>query len=176
MRETQNPRRAPSSARTGLLAAALLPAALLPAALLLATLLVSRAHAQESSWNAIEPTAPGQQNVCVRIHDNEATYYLLDTKSPIEFSLRGPGKLRVLSRHLPIAGRTGKRCYTIRVDEDGKLVKAEPQLAMESESALLCDRSGTAGASAETIVSIPDGRHTYQVTVEEHGKAVAARF
>jgi len=146
-------------------------------ALLPATLRIESARAARNSWRSITPNGRTLETVCVRVGETQSEYCLLDARTPIQFSLRGPSKLRVLTRHLPQNGQTGKRCYTIRIEQDGTPVTSRPHLAAESKTAHLCDRQGTpAGASCETIVTIPDGRHDYRVFVEEAGKAVAARF
>lgn len=144
--------------------------------LFIAAIHVAAAHAA-TSWTSFEPTGQGLGTVCIRVGEEEATYCLLDSRPPVEFSLQGPSKLRILSRHLPRDGHTSKRCYTISVEMDGAPLKAEPQLAVESSSATLCGlRAAPVGAACETIATIPNGSHNFRVFVEEGRKEVAARF
>lgn len=130
-----------------------------------------------TSWNALEPAGPGHATACIHVGGSEVSYCIIRPDQPVELSLRGPGRLRLLSRHLPIDGRTGRRCYTIRVEQDGKLLETRPLLAGESRNATLCNHgSAPVGASRETVVAVPDGRHSYRVSIVEPEKNVGIRF
>ncbi|MBP6874555.1 MAG: hypothetical protein KBD56_00640 [Candidatus Eisenbacteria bacterium] len=131
----------------------------------------------QAAWDSIDPSSSGAAPICVRVGEDEARYFPLDSRQAVEFSLQGPGRLRTLTRHLPRDGRTAKRCYTVVIEMDGQLLKSEPQLSVESSSAVLCGLGGgPVGSACETLVRFPEGRHSFRVKIEEPGKEVAARF
>jgi hypothetical protein len=131
----------------------------------------------ETTWENLELANHEFEKVCIRIGDNDNDYYLIDPANPLTLSLRGPGKLRLLTRHLPRDGVTRSRCYTLLIDRDGERVREAPLLASQSRSANLCGNGGAAvGASEETVVSFPSGRHRFRITIEEPNKQVAVRL
>ncbi|MCK4414115.1 MAG: hypothetical protein KAY32_11270 [Candidatus Eisenbacteria sp.] len=156
---------------------ALIHLALISVALLLGAGLLCPAGGADTSWEILALPDHDLAEVCIRVGGDDAAYYLLDPGHPITLSLRGPGKLRLLTRHLPRDGRTGKRCYTLLVDRGGERVLEEPLLATQSRGATLCGSDGApVGSSEETVVSFPAGRHRFRVTIEEPDKRVAVRF
>lgn len=126
-------------------------------------------------WKEVRPTKQAGQ-ACVRVGKQDARYARLDHKKAAEFSAYGPAKLKVLTRHLPIKGKAGKRSYTLIVERDGQTV-FKRKISGSSSKATLCNGSrGPVGASRTSYVTIPKGKHAFRVRVAESGKQVAARF
>jgi hypothetical protein len=129
----------------------------------------------QMAWKAIKP-AQTTGSVCVRASGRQATYYKLSAKKATELSVYGPGRLRIVTRHLPVKGALAKRSYTLVVMRDGKVALRKTVVRGASKATLCKDKKMKVGAVRESFVSIPAGKHTYRVLVEEGGKEVVARF
>jgi hypothetical protein len=135
----------------------------------------SKTSKGQMTWTAIKP-AQATGPVCVRASGQQSTYYKLSAKKATELSVYGPGRLRIVTRHLPVKGSLTKRSYTLVVMRDGK-VALRKQVVRGASQATLCKNKKTkVGAFRESFISIPAGKHTYRVLVEEGSKEVVARF
>ncbi|MBM3316387.1 MAG: hypothetical protein FJY75_00905 [Candidatus Eisenbacteria bacterium] len=127
-------------------------------------------------WKEVQPDKAGRQT-CLRVAGKSSKYTQLDPAKGVELTVHGPSKLRILTRHLPVQGKTGKRSYTLVVERDGKTALRKKITRSRDAKAKLCTKAATAvGASGESVITVPRGKHTFRVTVDEPGKAVAARF
>jgi hypothetical protein len=129
----------------------------------------------QMTWKAIKP-AQSTGSVCVRASGQQATYYKLGPKKAAELTVYGPSRLRIVTRHLPVKGSLAKRTYTLVVMRDGKVALRKPIVRGASKATLCKNKKTKVGAIRESFISIPAGKHTYRVLVEEGGKEVVARF
>ncbi len=129
----------------------------------------------QMAWKAVKP-AQTTGAICVRASGQQATYYKLNAKKGTELSVYGPGRLRIVTRHLPLKGTLAKRAYTLVVMRDGKAALRKKIVRGASKATLCKNKQTKLGAVRESFISIPAGKHTYRVLVEEGGKNVVARF
>jgi len=113
----------------------------------------------------------------LKIGGSESTYYRLDTKKSVEFIVHGPTQVRLITRHLPVKGKIGRRSYTLQVDRDGKSVLKKKQSAPRAARGQLCgSKKERIGAARTVILRVPAGRHVYRLAVTQPGKGVAVRI
>jgi len=145
------------------------------AAILLATVAPPGAAAR-TVWTEVKPDRANAQ-VCLRFENDEGVYYRLDEKNAVELTLYGPDKLRLLTRHLPRRGNIGRRSYTLVVMRDGKVALKKLITKGRSRSVVLCnDVTQAVGASMESKITIPDGKHVVRIYVEEQDESIAVRL
>jgi hypothetical protein len=126
-------------------------------------------------WKVLKPTKSVSQ-ICLRVGGKEQSFYKLSAQKATELSVYGPGRLKVVTRHLPIKGKLSKRAYTLVVMRDGT-VALKKKITRGTSKVTLCKNKKTlAGAAIESFIKVPAGKHTYRVLVEESGKEVVARF
>ena len=93
--------------RTPRLSRSLIPAILLPLVLLAVGTHPASAKTQ---WKSFRPSkSPGR--VCVQIGAKDSRYYKLDAQEPVTFTVTGPSRVQLLTRHIPAAGETGEKSY-----------------------------------------------------------------
>jgi hypothetical protein len=135
-----------------------------------------RAKKNLVSWRALKPTKTDGK-ACVRIGASESSYYRLDTKKSIEFVVHGPTQVKLITRHLPVKKKIGRRSYTLQVDRDGTSVLKKKQSAPRATRGQLCtSKKQRVGASRTVILRVPEGRHVYRLGVTQPGKGVAVRI
>jgi len=135
-----------------------------------------KATANAVSWRAVKPTKTDGK-ACLKIGGSESTYYRLDTKKSVEFIVHGPTQVRLITRHLPVKGKIGRRSYTLQVDRDGKSVLKKKQSAPRAARGQLCgSKKERIGAARTVILRVPAGRHVYRLGVTQPGKGVAVRI
>jgi hypothetical protein len=128
------------------------------------------------SWRALKPTKTDGK-VCLRIGGSQSSYYRLDTKKSVEFIVHGPTQVKLITRHVPVKGKIGRRSYTLQVDRDGTSVLKKKQSAPRAARGQLCtSKQQRIGASRTVILRVPKGRHVYRLGVTQPGKGVAVRI
>jgi hypothetical protein len=153
-----------------------LPALIALLALALAPGAVWGARKASPTWRALQPAKTNSQ-VCVRVGASESSYYRLDAKKSTEFTVRGPTQVKLITRHLPVKGKIGRRSYTLQVERDGKSVLKKKLSAPRATRGQLCStKKQRVGASRTVLLRVPAGKHVYRLRVAETGKAVAVRI
>lgn len=128
------------------------------------------------AWRAVKPTKTDGK-VCLKIGGSESTYYRLDTKKSVEFIVHGPTQVKLITRHVPVKGKIGRRSYTLQVDRDGKSVLKKKQSAPRAARGQLCSsKKQRIGASRTVTLKVPKGRHVYRLGVTQPGKGVTVRI
>lgn len=128
------------------------------------------------AWRALKPSKTDGR-VCLKIGSSESTYYRLDTKKSLEFVVHGPTQVKLITRHVPVKGKIGRRSYTLQVDRDGKSVLKKKQSAPRAARGQLCSsQKQRVGASRTVILRVPAGRHVYRLGVTQPGKGVTVRI
>ena len=127
-------------------------------------------------WSSFRP-ARSAGRTCIHIGGKDSRYYKLDTKRAIEFTAHGPNRIRLITRHLPLRGRTDERTYTLRVVRDGREILTKTITAGRSKSATLCSDVGqAAGSGKKSYVTVPKGKHTFRVYIQEDDNPVALKI
>ena len=128
------------------------------------------------SWRPLRPTK-SDGKVCVRVGGSQSSYYRLDTKKSIEFVVHGPTQVKLITRHLPVKKKIGRRSYTLQVDRDGVSVLKKKQSAPRATRGQLCtSKKQRIGASRTVVLRVPAGRHVYRLGVTQPNKGVAVRI
>lgn len=126
----------------------------------------------EVRWRAVAPQGAREQ-VCLRIDGVEATYDKLRAETPASYRVRGPRRVKVLSRYVFAPGETGPVSGTLRFAIDGQTALADAQSLKPRTGAASC-----AGAPASplhhTYLTIPEGWHEVTVTPTSAGAGFTA--
>lgn len=114
--------------------------------------------------------------VRVRVGGKLKTYHRATSNDPVEFRIRGPVQIRVLSRLL-FDGDPPRRefRYRLRMEIDGTELRTLRQKGSVSKRAFLAS-GGLVGSLEKSIVRIPHGTHTVRVFPEEEGVEVGLRL
>jgi hypothetical protein len=130
----------------------------------------------KTQWKSFRPAkSPGR--ACVHIGTKDMRYYKLDAQEPVTFTLSGPSRVQLLTRHLPAAGETGEKSYTLRVMRDGKEVLTKRISAGASKGGHICNDVGHGvGASRKSYITVPKGKHVFQVYAVESGTPIGLRL
>jgi hypothetical protein len=144
---------------------------------LLIALCLAEPAAAATSWRTIgEVVSAGT----VRVTGMGApfTYHRLDEELPAIFTLRGPRRLKVVSRYLFAPEDPSPSEFTLVVRLDGAEVLRKRFTARVREELALAGDAGAAVSSLErAYVDVGTGRHEIQVLAETPGAGrVAARF
>jgi hypothetical protein len=127
------------------------------------------------AWHAVKPSK-SDGRVCVRVGASQSSYYRLAANGDLEFTVHGPTKVRLITRHLTLKGKIGKRSYTLLASRDGKSVLKRKLTAPRARATnVVCGKKERVGASRAVVLSVPAGKHVYRVRVKEKDKGVAVR-
>ncbi len=151
--------------------------AALPILLLLALLAANALPAAaKTQWKSFKPTkSPGR--VCAHIGAKDLRYYKLDAQEPLTFTASGPTRVQLMTRHLPAAGEGGEKSYTLRVMRDGKEILKKRIAAGPSKSGHICNDVGrSVGASRKSYITVPKGKHVFQVYATDTSTPVGVRL
>ena len=144
--------------------------------LLIATPFTDALAAATTEWVSFRPHE-GNGRICVRVGENERYYYPLEIEAPLEFTLRGPRRMKMITRHLPEDGEIGDRRYMIVVTRDGKEVLRKEIAAKPSSSSTLCGNDAqVVGAARSNHLTVPEGTHVFRIYVEGDSGPVAVRL
>ena len=139
-------------------------------------LLAAGAASAATSWRAVK-TDSDAGDVCLEIEGREFDYTRLDTQEPAALDLRGPRRLKIVSRYLFTPSDPAVKDYVIRVLLDGREVLRKTLTGSVLHDAGPCKgKAGDAAALKRIYVQIPTGRHEVLVFAESGDGSVAARF
>ncbi len=129
-----------------------------------------------AAWRSLKAAdSPG--DVCLAVKGQSFDYTLLDPAKPAVIELRGPRKLKIVSRYLFGPGDATTGVYTLRVLLDGEEVLRRSYRSDVLAGAARCSGGGEAAALRSTTVRVPTGKHQIQVYAEVEGEGrAAARF
>lgn len=129
-----------------------------------------------AAWRSLTP-ADSAGDVCLAVKGESFDYALLDPAKPAVMDVRGPRKIKVVSRYLFGAGDSGTGVYTLRVLMDGEEVLRRSYSSELVTGATRCSGGGEAAALRSTTIKVPTGKHQIQVYAEVEGEGrAAARF
>jgi hypothetical protein len=145
------------------------------AATAVCVVLLSLAAAEATAavrWRAVAPQGAREQ-ICLRIDGAEATYDKLRAETPTSYRVRGPRRVKVLSRYVFAPDETGPVAGTLRIAIDGQTALADAQRLRPRAGAASC-----AGAPASSLhhnyLTIPAGWHEVTVTAASAGAGFTA--
>ena len=152
----QRPHR-PARARSPLLAAWLA----LP---LLAAAPLAAAPGRTETWTGIE-RLPGHPPVLVKVEGDARVYFRATPEQPLVVPLRGPARLRVVSRAELLPGTEQPVGYRVRVSTGRKRLEQQTVQTVRSADATLGRRAPGLGQSRQMIVQVPQGDHALRISV-----------
>jgi hypothetical protein len=134
--------------------------------LVVSVLSVVSVAAQAAAWRGVE-RLPGHEPVIVKVEEKARTYFRVTPRKPLEVVVRGPAKLRVVSRAEMPAASERQVSYRLRVSEGKKVVERQSAETIPSTQARIKTGARSLGQSRQVIVKVPgDGLHTLRVSVE----------
>ena len=134
--------------------------------------LAAAAASAEVRWRAVSPQGAREQ-VCLRIDGVEATYDKLRAEAPTSYRVRGPRRVKVLSRYVFAPGEAGPVSGTLRFAIDGQAALADAQSLKPRTGAASC-AGAPASSLHHTYLTIPEGWHEVTVTPAAAGAGFTA--
>lgn len=129
-----------------------------------------------ANWKAISPREDRGRS-CIRVGAQDFDYFLLDGEQPTVLRVRGPQRLKIITRYL--FGETdsqGAR-YRINVRVDGREELRRNFNASDLPSAGLCRKDGQVAGLKRVYLNVPTGLHDIQILADAPGDGrIAARF
>jgi|GEM_PF-2166564 len=142
----------------------------------------TKAHTidDDMEWRSSKPKQ-NSERIRIKIGRNNPSYYKIEHKKPVEYVVRGPVYVKLITRQLPPKVATGKFTYTLTVQRERNQVVAEilnkEVVIAWSERARLNERDNDyVGEPEENYLYVPKGKHTLTIGIEEKGCAIAARL
>jgi len=128
------------------------------------------------SWRSIDPVNEVPTR-CIKVQAQDFDYLLLDDQEPVVLDLRGPRRLKIVTRYLFADNESEECSYTLRVLMDGQEVLRKATRSRVLAGPKPCRGDGDIGALRKSYLNVPTGRHEIQILVGERGRGrVAARF
>ncbi len=141
----------------------------------LASPLTQEAAAAAKS-SRIRPSAHAGE-LKLRVSGKTRGYHRATAAEPVEFRIRGPIAIRVLSRYLfAPESADSVAVYALRLEIDGVEVRTFDEVAPPSRKARRRDGGGRVGTLERTLVQIPAGSHKVRLAPTDEGAAVAVRL
>jgi len=144
--------------------------------LVIGTILMSTITAgQAASWRSIVPDFTVNE-VAIEVSGESFTYYVLASDEPTVLQVRGPRRLKIITRYLFGPEDPEQQDYRVRILIDGREILRKSFTSQVKNDVVLSD--GFVGASLrKCYVDISTGVHTVQVFGATNGAGrVAARF
>jgi len=126
-----------------------------------------------SQWRLTAPVRAAGE-ACVRVGGEAVPYVLLEEETPAVLRVRGPRRLKIVTRHLAPPAPGDEAAYVVHVTIDERLDVDRAERAPRAAAVVTCGDERPLGALRRSYVSIPKGWHDVSVTVS--GGPVAARF
>jgi len=133
-----------------------------------------RPAAAATKWVGLKPTeSPGR--VTLAAGESNLTYHVLDDREPLEFTVTGPRRVKILTRYLYGEKDPEQASYTIRILRDGVETVRRAISTEKSEETHRRPAAGGVGKIRRVYLTVPKGEHTYRVFVVEDDRDVAVR-
>jgi hypothetical protein len=119
----------------------------------------------EPTWKGIEKIA-GRSPVTVTVEGKGRRYFQVTQKAPLSVELKGPARLRLISRVEIPEGTAGKISYGLRVTEGKRVHESQQFETLPSTEAHPARKGDLVGESRQLIVSVREGVHTLEISTE----------
>ena len=112
------------------------------------------------------------------LSEKSRSYYSLDTEKASVITLKGPGKLRVITRARFEKDSPGKLDYTVKYQIDGGdlLTEAFDRVKPLEDGKYQNEALGTLGYSRDIEIELERGDHSIEFTLADDKVKVAARY
>lgn len=133
------------------------------------------AMAAKKQSSRIRP-ATSAGSVKVKVGKKTVAYSKATTQKPVEFTIKGPATIRVLSRYIfptPEAAKT--TTYRFRIEVGQSVLRTETKKAGVSTNAGL-EGGVKIGTLEKSVIRVPPGTHRVKIIPLEAGTTVAVRI
>lgn len=139
-------------------------------------LLTAGAARAETTWSSFPPrVSQGEQ--CIRVGAEDLQYYELDAGDPVVLRVRGPRRLKVITRYIFGPDDPAGASYRISMRVDGREELRRTFRSTSLANVGLCDRNVDVAALRRVYMNVPTGVHDIQVLAESEGAGnIVARF
>ncbi len=142
--------------------------------LLLSGITTESANAAKKTSNRIRPTTSAG-SVKVLIGKKSGTYFKATKAKPVEFTIRGPATIRIMSRYLfPSPELTKTTSYGFRVEVGTTVLRTVTEKAGISKSAGLVG-GAKIGTLEKSIIRFPAGAHRVRIVPVDGAASIAVR-
>lgn len=117
------------------------------------------------SWDPIERVA-GLDPVVVLVNRKPRVYFEVTPRRPLEVSVTGPARVRVVTRAVVGAGTATPVSYTVRVSAAGTRLGETKTESSPGKRVRRRDGKGIVCKSRSVVVSVPPGAHRLSIAVE----------
>ena len=108
----------------------------------------------------------GANKVELKVSGKLREYYLLDATAPIEVSIKGPAKLKLLSRViLASASDTVDYSYSIERSGASKPLTVKHSSFRSEKSLFAGPMDGAVGESRSRVIDVPSGEQVYRISL-----------
>jgi len=118
-----------------------------------------------TAWKGVEEIH-GASPVTVSVEGNSRRYFQVSPQQPLTVEIKGPVRLRVISRVEVPEGATGKVAYGLRITEGKRTLRSLKTEAEKSNDAKPPRKGAPLGQSRQTIVSLKEGAHTLRIAAQ----------
>ncbi len=140
------------------------------------TLLVATTPLVAATWHSVAPDVQSGK-VSLVVAGQAHTYYELAPETPTVLQLRGPRRLKIVSRYLFGVDDPSEQNYSVRVVVDGLELLRKSFTSGIKSGVSLAGEPGVVAALRKCYINIGTGTHTVQVFATPDGSGrVAARF
>ncbi len=134
------------------------------------------ASAAETTWRLVTPQRD-LGDACLHIGGESVGYHRLDASDPVVLRVKGPRRVKIVTRYLFAPGEGSQPAYTVTAAIDGRLAAVRPIDTKAHRDIVPCSGEGRVGVLKRSYVTVPSGWHDVMVTADAPGSgAVAARF
>jgi len=143
--------------------------------LLLAALTLGAALPAAGSWKSLRAQDQAGE-VCIRVGAQDFDYLLIDPEEPARFRVRGPKRLKIVSRYLFGSEDADNTRYVLRVYLDGREEVVKALRGKIKDNTGLCGRRGQVSALRRTYLNVPTGLHDVEIVGDTRASGrIAAR-
>jgi len=154
------------------------PAAGVASCLLFAGLAVAPAGAQAGEkWTQVAPLSAVNE-VCLRNQDQEFVYLETDATTPLEFSVTGPRRVKIISRFVPADTTSDRFVFDINLRLDGAKVLHKTFAPLMNRNLTTCIGGERVSSLRRAYVDVPRGVHLLQLSghSQRKGRIVSRLF
>jgi hypothetical protein len=125
------------------------------------------ARGKNLDWISFSPLRPSEP-VELITRESSVLYYRFSKEKPLSIELTGPTEIRVMTRAENHYKMRGKINYRIQVKENDLVMNTYQLTSERSEvTAYADDKTLVPGKACEFVITVPKGRHLYEVLVLE---------
>ena len=129
-----------------------------------------------TSWSSFKPRED-RGSECLRVGAQELDYYILDDEDAVTLRLRGPRRVKIITRYLFGENDPTSASYRVWLRVDGREELRRTFRASALPGVTLCDKPGDVAALRKVYINVPTGLHDIQVLADTPGDGkISARF